>query len=211
MIRRSAGPGPGPGAPSSAKCETDAHGSASAGISGVGGPSLSSASVDASGDVWVAAEVLRDEFVHSQKDVDAVETTSDLEDASQATVELFARFLAFVADNLSTNDRLAEARTEVLLFAIQAFTDAYLTTNDVHSLTTSYDADVRKTVLSSYFRALAVLEERQVSGIPRCPPSALLSASDEGSISAYALFGGQGTNEVYFDELQKRIVSSRHR
>lgn len=158
--------------------------------------------VDASGDVWVAAEVLRDEFVHSQKDVDAVETTSDLEDASQATVELFARFLAFVADNLSTDDRLAEARTEVLLFAIQAFTDAYLTTKDVHSLTTSFDVDVRKTVLSSYFRALAVLEERQVSGIPRCPPSALLSASDEGSISAYALFGGQGTNEVYFDELQ---------
>ncbi|KAL5526485.1 FAS2 [Sanghuangporus sanghuang] len=158
--------------------------------------------VDASGDVWVAAEVLRDEFLHSQKDVDAVETTSDLENASEATIELFARFLAFIVDSLNTEERFTESRAEVLLSAAQAFTNAYLTTKDVHSLATTFDIDTRKTVLSSYYRALVALEERNVSGIPRCPPSALLSAVEEGDASAYALFGGQGTNEVYFDELQ---------
>lgn len=82
------------------------------------------------------------------------------------------------------------------------FTSSYLTTKDIHSLTESYDIDVRKSVLSSYFLAVAALEEQQVSDLPRCPSSALLNAAAKGDASIYALFGGQGTNEVYFDELQ---------
>ncbi|EIW51495.1 uncharacterized protein TRAVEDRAFT_41081 [Trametes versicolor FP-101664 SS1] len=42
----------------------------------------------------------------------------------------------------------------------------------------------------------------QVSAIPYGPSSALLSAVKRRDASVYALFGGQGTNEVYFDELQ---------
>ncbi|KAI4523665.1 FabD/lysophospholipase-like protein, partial [Schizophyllum commune Loenen D] len=41
-----------------------------------------------------------------------------------------------------------------------------------------------------------------VPDIPKQPQSALLTAAAEGSASVYAIFGGQGTNEVYFDELQ---------
>ena len=61
---------------------------------------------------------------------------------------------------------------------------------------------VSKTVLSSYFLALAALEGGNVTDIPRAPASALLSAAAKGEASVFALFGGQDTNEVYFDELQ---------
>ncbi|EJD06870.1 fatty acid synthase [Fomitiporia mediterranea MF3/22] len=158
--------------------------------------------VDASGKEWIAAEVLREEFLHSQKDIDAVETTSELENATEATIELFARFLGFVADNLKVEQNFADARCAVLASAFETFTHAYLSTRDVHSLTATFDTDARKTVLSSYYRALAALEAENVADVPRGPASALLTAIEKGEASAFALFGGQGTNEVYFDELQ---------
>jgi len=80
----------------------------------------------------------------------------------------------------------------------------YLEETDVHLLAASCNTDICKTVLSSYYKALAALEHANMSDIPRGPPSALLSAAAEGDTSVYALFGGQGTNEVYFDELQSR-------
>ncbi|KAI5122922.1 hypothetical protein M0805_007600 [Coniferiporia weirii] len=158
--------------------------------------------VVASGDEWVAAEVLREEFVHSEKVNDAVETTSELEDDTEATIELFARFLAFAADIPDPHKNCASARVAVLSSVFRTFTDAYLAEKDVHSLTMSFDTDVRKTVLSSYYCALALLEAQNVADIPRGPTSALLGAAEKGEASLYALFGGQGTNEVYFDELQ---------
>ena len=82
------------------------------------------------------------------------------------------------------------------------FTEDYLASKDIHSLTATFDTDVRKTVLAAYYRALAALEAQDVQNIPRCPASALLVAAAKGDVVPYALFGGQGTNEVYFDELQ---------
>ena len=82
------------------------------------------------------------------------------------------------------------------------FTSTYLSSTDVHSLVASYDAPLRKQVLSSYFLALSTLEERIPSEVPRPAPSALFEAASSGKASIYALFGGQGTNEVYLDELQ---------
>jgi fatty acid synthase subunit alpha, fungi type len=37
---------------------------------------------------------------------------------------------------------------------------------------------------------------------PRPPRSALFTAAAEGKAAIYGLFRGQGTNEVYFDELR---------
>lgn len=158
--------------------------------------------VSVSNNEWVAAEVLRERFLLSQQSEDAVEATAELEDDTQATVELFARFLAFAAENLKPTETCSASRTAVLLSALKTFTDSYLYKKDIHSLAVAYDVDVRKTVLSSYYTALAVLEKQKVSGIPRGPVSAVLAAATKGEASLYALFGGQGTNEVYFDELQ---------
>jgi len=79
---------------------------------------------------------------------------------------------------------------------------SYPSAKDIHSLVASYDTDIRKTVLSLYFKALTTLENRDVPDIPRSPSPALLMATLEGDASVLALFGGQGTNEAYLNELQ---------
>ncbi|KAK0450204.1 fatty acid synthase [Armillaria borealis] len=150
-------------------------------------------------DEWICAEVLRDEFTHEQSLVDAVDTTAQLENLEEATVELTARFLGYIAEHL---DQDTEARTLLLLNVFKFFTYTHLAVHDIHSLASSYDTEVRKVVLTSYYKALSVLRTRNVADIPAGPPSALLKAAADGKASLYALFGGQGTNEVYFDELQ---------
>lgn len=147
---------------------------------------------------------MRDDFLHAQNLIDAVETTADLEDdQAEATVELCASFLAFVASKLHQNLEAVDARYSLLLNIFRYFTSEYLAVHDIHSLAAGYDTEVRKTVLSSYFNALAALRQHfDAAEIPHGPSSALLSAASNGKASIFALFGGQGTNEVYFDELQ---------
>jgi len=48
----------------------------------------------------------------------------------------------------------------------------------------------------------AALEDANVADISCGPAPALLSAAAKGNTSIFALFGRQGNNEVYFDELQ---------
>ena len=83
------------------------------------------------------------------------------------------------------------------------FTSTYLKTKDVHSLSALYDTSVCKDILMAYFATLATIEHCLEACEVPCPPlSALLTAATNSKASVYALFGGQGTNEVYFDELQ---------
>ncbi len=158
--------------------------------------------VSTSSNEWVAAEILRDDFIHKEKNDGVVETTAELEDTAEATIELFARFLAFVADNIMPGTTCATSRTAVLLNAFKAFSSTHLSTKDLHNFVVAFDTDVRKSVLASYYRASAALQAQEVSAIPSAPSSALLTAAKDGSASVFGLFGGQGTNEVYFDELQ---------
>lgn len=91
----------------------------------------------------------------------------------------------------------------VLLAALTDFTQKYLASSDVHSFVTSFELESRKSILTSYFLALSTLEAQlPAEDVPRPPPSALLAAAEEGKAAIYGLFGGQGTNEVYFDELR---------
>lgn len=138
--------------------------------------------------------------MYSTKPRDAIETVEPLETATaEAEVELVAKFLGFSAIRASQPSQYIS----VLLDVFRHFTTTYLTTKDVHSLVMPYDTVVRKEVLTAYFSALAALETFvEPSEIPRPPPSALLTAASQSKASLYALFGGQGTNEVYFDELQ---------
>ncbi|PPQ94469.1 hypothetical protein CVT25_001102 [Psilocybe cyanescens] len=151
---------------------------------------------------WIAAEVLRDEFAHIQSQLDAVDSTAQLENEAEATVELSARFLAHVAANITKDPQSTSARTSLLLNVLKHFTSSYLATKDVHTLVSAFDTVTRKVVLAAYISAVAALQEQHISDIPSQPESALLSSQASGKASIFALFGGQGTNEVYFDELQ---------
>ncbi|KAJ3991719.1 hypothetical protein F5050DRAFT_1532679, partial [Lentinula boryana] len=116
--------------------------------------------------------------------------------------ELAARFLGFVASRVLENSECTTARTALLLNVFKSFTSSYLSSKDIHSLASTYDNEVRKAILTSYFNALSVLTEQKVTDIPKGPQSALFAAAVGNEASIYALFGGQGTNEVYLDELQ---------
>ncbi|GLB40343.1 putative protein with domain of unknown function (DUF1729) [Lyophyllum shimeji] len=153
-------------------------------------------------DEWVAAEVLRDDFAHNQSLVDAVDATAQLENQEEAIVELVAKFLGFVAQKLHEEPQSTAARTSLLLNVLKHFTTSYLANKDVHTLSSAFDTEVRKAVLAAYFQAVAALQSQNVADIPTGPQSALFAAATSGKASIFALFGGQGTNEVYFDELQ---------
>ena len=131
-----------------------------------------------------------------------VDATIQPENEAEVTVELSAKFIAFVTQKLHEEPQSIEARISLLVNMLKHFTTSFLSTKDIHSLTSSFDTEVRKVVLSSYFKATSALQAQGVSDIPTSPNSALLSAAFSGKASIYALFGGQGTNEVYFDELQ---------
>lgn len=81
------------------------------------------------------------------------------------------------------------------------FTGTYLSKEDIHTLASTFDTATRKTVLTAYYKAVAYLKQKGIP-VPSQPKSALLEDATSGKASIFALFGGQGTNEVYFDELQ---------
>ncbi|KAI0077780.1 fatty acid synthase [Panus rudis PR-1116 ss-1] len=164
------------------------------------GPVRVSVPVTAAYDEWTVAETLRDEFNLSQDASTAIDT--NLENEIEATTELYARFLSFIAKKLDSEPSASAARTTILLDALKHFTASYLSEQDIHTVTANYQPEVRKNILTSYYFTLAALEATKVSDIPRAPPAALFAAAAKGDASVYALFGGQGTNEVYFDELQ---------
>jgi hypothetical protein len=62
----------------------------------------------------LSSEVLKDELTHKQSQRDTVDTTAQLENEVEATIELSASFLAYVAESI-TEDQSTHARTALLL------------------------------------------------------------------------------------------------
>ena len=65
---------------------------------------------------------------------------------------------------------------------------------DVHSLASKLDTDSRPVVIRAYFEAYALLEKVGVE--PKLPTPKLFGLSAEGKANVFAIFGGQGGNEV---------------
>lgn len=126
--------------------------------------------------------------------------------SSQPKIQLLAAFLSFISAKLqstassSSSVSSQDAAYDVLLAAFAHFTAAFLTTPDVdvHSLVQAYDPDSRKEILTAYFQTLSLLEGRFGKGgkVPKQPKSWLMSSAEKSEAEIYALFGGQGTNEV---------------
>ncbi|KAF8656258.1 hypothetical protein AX16_002694 [Volvariella volvacea WC 439] len=158
--------------------------------------------VSASSDEWIAAEVLRDEFTHEQSLDNALDATTTLENQHEATVELEARFLAKIATSVHEESQSVAARTSLLLNVFKHFSSSYLSTKDIHTLVSGYSTEARKVILTAYIHALATLQAQNIDEIPKRPEPAVLASAITGQTSIFALFGGQGINDVYFDELQ---------
>ena len=153
-------------------------------------------------DQWIAAEVLRDDFIHTQS-VDDVQP--EVDKAGEATTLLFARFIGFITDHVRATPEDTPkhvALLTILLRAISHFTTTLLSDIDIHSLIASYEHKVRMKVLSTFYVACTILMEYAVEGTPKLTTPFLLAETLSGCTSIFALFGGQGINEIYFNELQ---------
>jgi fatty acid synthase subunit beta len=64
-------------------------------------------------------------------------------------------------------------------------------------LVQSFEPEARTEILTAYYHAFAVAREALgESKVALAHPSALLEAAKKGEAELYALFGGQGVNEV---------------
>ncbi|KAF7623672.1 putative PKS/NRPS-like protein biosynthetic cluster [Aspergillus flavus] len=146
---------------------------------------------------------LRDDFLH-----DLSKTSGDEELSS--LVELWARFLSFTVRRLERERRgLKEDDLRVLLAtAMDTFERDILWNREVHVVVKELDAstEVKSTILAAYFQARHAL--RKISR-PSHPPSALMAAALDRKAHLYTMFGGQGNDENYFDEL--RMVYNTYR
>lgn len=143
--------------------------------------------------IWVSAEQLREEF--------PVDDAAVVADEEVADIELAAKFLYFATNRAATESQfLPVARTLFVDFGHQ-----YLKNNDVHAITRSLSPESKKVVIQAYYTALVVLKEQNVLSVEEATPakSALFEAATRGDAKLFAIFGGQGNIEEYFDELSE--------
>ena len=126
------------------------------------------------------------------------EPTDELaqDDEPSSTAELVARYLGQIASAIDDGEDFAE----VLKLVLNEFERVFLQGNDVHALAVSLPGIAQKKleVVRSYYAARASANRPL-----RSHPSALFRAAEDEEASLYAIFGGQGNIEEYFDELRE--------
>lgn len=148
---------------------------------------------------WVTSQVVAQDFQDSIVGQHTPAPVADEDEEPSAPsvepqVKLLAQFLSFVADR-AVQDASHEL-SEVLLAAYNRFNELFLSATNVHSLVQSFDPETRAEILKAYFKAFATAREQLGDKVQIAHPSALLEAAKDGSTELYALFGGQGVNEV---------------
>ena len=168
---------------------------------------------------WTAAEVARDTFsdwiISKEKSgeligFDIVEVDEDnvnqvAEDEFEKGLVLSAHFLIHLSGLLSDlPTETSSATNSVLLSTFNYFCSTYLHNTDIHTLAAGFPADIRSLVIKGFFVGRTKLEIAGLSDqLPIVAKGALLDLADKAGsgVELYGLFGGQGMNEVYFDEL----------
>lgn len=122
------------------------------------------------------------------------------DDEPSSVPDLVARFLGFIASEVDNGEDDAQGTyDEVLKLVLNEFERSFLQGNDVHAVAASLPGIQQKklTVVQSYYAA------RASTNRPIKPhESALFRAAGDGQASIYAIFGGQGNIEEYFEELR---------
>ena len=126
------------------------------------------------------------------------EPTDELaqDDEPSSTAELVARYLGHISMEIDEGEDFVE----VLKLVLNEFERVFLLGNDVHALATSLPGIAQKKlkVVQSYYAARASANRPLRSHL-----SALFRAADDRKAGLYAIFGGQGNIEEYFDELRE--------
>lgn len=121
------------------------------------------------------------------------------DDEPSSVAELVSRFIGFVANEIVEGDEL-DSYDVVLKLVLHEFERAFLHGNEVHAVAASLPGIYEKKliVVQSYYAARAAVK-REI----KPHESALLREAADENASIYAIFGGQGNIEEYFEELRE--------
>ncbi len=129
------------------------------------------------------------------------------DDEPSSVPELVARFLGHVAQIVEDGeDESQGSYGQVLELVLNEFERTFLRSNEVHAVAAGLPGIEAKKLLvvRSYYVA------RSASNRPIKPhESALFRAAADGKAGIYAIFGGQGNIEEYFDELRQVYTTYR--
>ncbi|KAL9056394.1 MAG: hypothetical protein Q9162_002985 [Coniocarpon cinnabarinum] len=129
------------------------------------------------------------------------EPTDELaqDDEPSSVPELMARFLGFVAQEVEAGEEEGFFE-EVLKHTMTEFERAFLRGNEVHALAASMPGIEQKKIITvqSYYAARAAADRPL-----KAHASALFREASDDNAVLYAIFGGQGNIEEYFDELRE--------
>ncbi|PWY87433.1 beta subunit of fatty acid synthase [Aspergillus heteromorphus CBS 117.55] len=113
---------------------------------------------------------------------------------------LVAEFIHFCTTRSSDDTDIDDAATTLhfLETLLDAFEQDCLGGNDVHAAVSNRDIQQKSPIIKTYFAAMGALSRK-----PRHQRSLLLQSATDGPSRIYALFGGQGNDEKYFDDLKE--------
>ncbi|KAJ9060861.1 fatty acid synthase alpha subunit Lsd1 [Entomophthora muscae] len=153
-------------------------------------------------DIWGSAEQLREEF-------QAVPLPETLADDELTQIDLISLFLRFAVDRAEEEE--VQSFYPVVRTIFFHLRESFLKKNDVHAATRHLPLANRNIVIYAYFYALSVLTQQEVISPDSCPAptSALFTAASNKDASLFAVFGGQGNSEEYFDELVELFSTYR--
>lgn len=122
------------------------------------------------------------------------------DDEPSSLPELVARYLGYISLLVDEGEDDAQGSSDELLkLVLNEFERSFLNGNDIHALAASLPGIQQKklAVIRSYWSARAATGRSIKSH-----DSALFRAAGDGDARIYAIFGGQGNIEEYFDELR---------
>lgn len=168
------------------------------------------------GDIYGLAADLRDEFIEILKQdgrgASLVPEGSEEEQDERIQRDPFVRevpallLASYWLDHLAAQHQL----TRPILSASRTyFVGRFLSKNpqagesdvDVHTLCSRLDTGERKAVIGAFVRASSLLDDARDDYGPR---GKLWTTAEK--LSVYAVFGGQGSNEYYWDEMEVRCA-----
>jgi fatty acid synthase subunit beta len=137
-------------------------------------------------DIWDFAEQLKDEFTMTE-----AEANEDIVLASQ--------FLHFTIIRAAKETQFSPVASTLFL----DFDARFLKGNNIHVVAQNLDDDVYKTIIKTYYTALVFLKTRHILDESKMNRnnSALFQSAQKGDARLFAIFGGQGNSEEYFEEL----------
>ncbi|KAI9851557.1 MAG: beta subunit of fatty acid synthetase [Thelocarpon superellum] len=127
------------------------------------------------------------------------------DDEPSSAEELVARYMAFVAAAVEEGEDDAQGSAEnVLRLVLTEFERAFLRGNEAHALAATLPGiEAKKLLVVQAYYAARATANRPI----KAHDSALLRAAADNEAKLYAIYGGQGNIEDYFDELRQVYIT----